>query len=170
MMKKIFDSEYLNIGSGIQPFNAWLLIRGLRTLPARLDRITRTTAKMVEFLKQHPQVDEVIFPFDPQFPQYELARRQMRAPNGVPAYGGMISFIAHGGKAAAERIACATELFYLAESLGGVESLIEVPAGMTHMSVANSPLEIDPGLVRLSVGIEHADDLMHDLECALDKV
>src|SRR5690349_10145406 len=77
MMKKIFDSEYLNIGSGIQPFNAWLLIRGLRTMPARLERITQTTRKVVDYLKQHARVESVLFPFDETFPQYELARQQM---------------------------------------------------------------------------------------------
>ena len=83
MMKKIFDSEYLNIGSGIQPFNAWLLIRGLRTLPARLDRISRTTTEVISFLQQHPRVDKIIFPFDPSFPQYDLAKKQMKGACGL---------------------------------------------------------------------------------------
>ncbi len=82
MMKKIFDSEYLNIGSGIQPFNAWLLIRGLRTLPARIDRITRSTAEVVQFIKQHPKVESIIFPFDESFPQYQLAKQQMKGACG----------------------------------------------------------------------------------------
>jgi cystathionine gamma-synthase len=94
----------------------------------------------------------------------------MQTPQGAPAFGGMISFIADGGKAAAEKIVASTKLFALAESLGGVESLIEVPAGMTHMSVANSPLEVDPGLVRLSVGVEHVHDLMADLDQALENL
>lgn len=83
MMKKIFDNELLNIGNGISPFNAWLLIRGLRTLPIRLERISATTAKVVEYLKNHPLVQEVIFPFDPSFPQYELARKQMTGACGL---------------------------------------------------------------------------------------
>jgi len=83
MIKKIFDSEYLNIGSGIQPFNAWLLIRGLRTLPARLDRITQTTAKVIGYLQKHPMVESVLFPLDPGFPQYELARQQMTGACGL---------------------------------------------------------------------------------------
>jgi cystathionine beta-lyase/cystathionine gamma-synthase len=83
MMKKIFDSEYLNIGSGIQPFNAWLLIRGLRTLPARLDRIAATTQRLLEFLKQHPKIEEVIFPLDRSFPQYDLAKKQMKGACGL---------------------------------------------------------------------------------------
>ena len=83
MMKKIFDSEYLNIGSGIQPFNAWLLIRGLRTLPARIDRITKTSLEVLKFLKSHPKIESVIFPLDEAFPQYELARRQMTGACGL---------------------------------------------------------------------------------------
>src|SRR5262245_8511819 len=83
MIKKIFDSEYLNVGSGIQPFNAWLLIRGLRTLPARLERITRTTVEVVKFLRHHAKIEAVIFPFDETFPQYELARKQMQGARGL---------------------------------------------------------------------------------------
>src|SRR4051812_16223212 len=83
MMKRIFDSEYLNIGSGIQPFNAWLLIRGLRTLPARLERITRTTSEVLAFLKSHPKIDNILFPFDPSFPQYALAKEQMTGACGL---------------------------------------------------------------------------------------
>src|SRR5688500_11816376 len=83
MIKKIFDSEYLNIGSGIQPFNAWLLIRGLRTLPARIDRITKTSLEVLKFLKQHPKIESVIFPFDESFPQYKLARQQMTGACGL---------------------------------------------------------------------------------------
>ncbi|MCA9981459.1 MAG: PLP-dependent transferase, partial [Anaerolineales bacterium] len=94
-------------------------------------------------------------------PQYELAQRQMSAP------GGMISFILHGGEEAARRVARDTKLFTLAESLGGVESLIELPAPMTHASVADSPLAVDPGLVRLSVGIEAVEDLINDLRQVL---
>ena len=83
MMKKIFDSEYLNIGSGIQPFNAWLLIRGLRTLPARIDRITKTSLEILKFLKSHPKIESVIFPFDESFPQYQLAKQQMSGACGL---------------------------------------------------------------------------------------
>src|SRR5205814_7225365 len=83
MMKKIFDSEYLNIGSGIQPFNAWLLIRGLRTLPARIDRITQTTNEVLKFLKQHSRIETIMFPFDETFPQYELAKKQMKGACGL---------------------------------------------------------------------------------------
>jgi cystathionine beta-lyase/cystathionine gamma-synthase len=83
MMKKIFDSEYLNIGSGIQPFNAWLLIRGLRTLPARIDRITKTSLEVLKFLKSHSKIESVIFPLDESFPQYELAKQQMAGACGL---------------------------------------------------------------------------------------
>src|SRR5882672_9266390 len=83
MIKKIFDSEYLNIGSGIQPFNAWLLIRGLRTLPARLERISRSTKEVLAYVKQHPKTESVIFPFDEDFPQYELAKKQMTGACGL---------------------------------------------------------------------------------------
>ena len=87
MIKRIFDSEYLNIGSGIQPFNAWLLIRGLRTLPLRLDRINQSTSQLINYLKQHPRIESIIFPFDPSFPQYELAKQQMKSA------GGLVTFI-----------------------------------------------------------------------------
>src|SRR6185436_8201502 len=83
MIKKIFDSEYLNVGSGIQPFNAWLLIRGLRTLPTRLERITKTTREVVKFMKSHPKIEGVIFPFDESFSQYELAKKQMSGACGL---------------------------------------------------------------------------------------
>jgi cystathionine gamma-synthase len=105
----------------------------------------------------------LIYPFDPSHPQALIAMRQMK--NG----GGMISFILKGGREAAVKVAEATHIFTLAESLGGVESLIEVPAAMTHLSTAGSKLEVDPGLVRLSVGLENADDLIADLEQALEK-
>src|SRR5690606_9961088 len=92
MIKKIFDSEYLNIGSGIQPFNAWLLIRGLRTLPIRLERINQTTKQLAAYLKNHPQVERIIFPFDESFPQYELAKKQMTDA------GGLLTFILRTNK------------------------------------------------------------------------
>jgi cystathionine beta-lyase/cystathionine gamma-synthase len=127
-----------------------------------MERHSQNALRLAQWLELQPQVSKVIYPLLPSHPQYEIATRQMRLG------GGMISFIARGGEIAAERIACATKLFSLAESLGGVESLIEVPAGMTHMSVANSPLQVDAGLVRLSVGVEHVDDLLTDLDRALE--
>lgn len=151
-------------GAVPSPFDCWLVLRGLKTLALRMERHSANALHLAQWLERQPQLERVLYPTLSSHPQSALARKQMRAG------GGMISFIAHGGKAAAEKIACATKLFLLAESLGGVESLIEVPAAMTHMSVANSPLEVDAGLVRLSVGVEHVYDLMADLEQALESV
>jgi cystathionine beta-lyase/cystathionine gamma-synthase len=120
--------------------------------------------RVARFLESHPRVARAIYPGLESHPQHELACKQMKE------FGGMVSFIAKGGGDAANKIAGATRLFTLGESLGGVESLIEVPAAMTHMSVQGSPLEVDAALVRLSVGIEHGDDLIADLSQALDSV
>jgi cystathionine gamma-synthase len=117
--------------------------------------------KIATWLQTHPKVERVIYPGLPSHPQHDIARAQMCA------FGGMISFIVKAGPDEARRIAEATRVFALAESLGGVESLIEVPAAMTHMSVANSPLEVSPDLIRLSVGIENVDDLIADLDQAM---
>jgi cystathionine beta-lyase/cystathionine gamma-synthase len=143
------------------PLDCFLVLRGLKTLPVRMDRHASNAAAIADFLVDHPQVKTVYYPFLPSHPQVEIAKRQML--NG----GGMVSFIMKEGAWAARRVAEKTKLFTLAESLGGVESLIEVPAAMTHASVAGSPLEVDPGLIRLSVGLEHIDDLREDLEAAL---
>ena len=143
------------------PLDCFLVLRGLKTLPVRMDRHASNAAAIVDYLADHPAVKAVFYPFHASHPQVELACTQMR--NG----GGMISFIMQDGSAAARRVAEQTKLFTLAESLGGVESLIEVPAVMTHASTAGSPLEVDPGLVRLSVGLEHIDDLRADLASAL---
>lgn len=152
------------------PFDCWLVLRGLKTLALRMERHSENALRLAQWLERQPQVKRVIYPGLASHPQHVVAREQMLSARGEPMYGGMISFITNGGKAAAEKIVAATKVFLLAESLGGVESLIEVPAGMTHMSVANSPLEVDPGLVRLSVGIEHVYDLMADLDQALESV
>ncbi len=146
------------------PMDNFLTLRGIKTLAIRMAQHCRNATQVARFLLDHPAVAQVIYPGLENFPQYELAQRQMSGP------GGMISFILHGGEAAARTIANETELFTLAESLGGVESLIELPAPMTHASVADSPLAIDPGLVRLSVGIENATDLINDLQQALLKI
>lgn len=156
-------------GAVPSPFDCWLVLRGLKTLALRMERHSENALRLAQWLERQPQVKRVIYPGLPSHPQHAIARQQMSG-RGAPAYGGMISFIANGGKNAAEKIVAATKLFLLAESLGGVESLIEVPAGMTHMSVANSPLEVDAGLVRLSVGVEHVYDLMADLDRALESV
>jgi cystathionine gamma-synthase len=136
-------------------------LRGIKTLHVRMERHSANAMKIAAWLESHPKVDRVIYPGLPSHPQHAIAQRQMCA------FGGMISFIVKGGAEEARRVAEGTRLFALAESLGGVESLIEVPAAMTHMSVANSPLEVNPALIRLSVGIEHVDDLIADLKQAL---
>ncbi|MCJ7535048.1 MAG: cystathionine gamma-synthase [Anaerolineales bacterium] len=146
------------------PLDCFLVLRGLKTLPVRMDRHASNAAAIADFLGDHMAVEAVYYPFHESHPQVDLAKTQML--NG----GGMISFVMKNGASAARRDAEQTELFTLAESLGGVESLIEVPALMTHASTTGSPLEIDPGLVRLSVGLEHADDLRVDLESAIAKI
>ena len=152
------------VGAVLGPMDAFLVLRGIKTLSLRMDRHAENATAIVNFLASHPKVEKVIYPFHKSHPQYNIARRQMK--NG----GGMISFILKGGREAAVRMVEATKLFTLAESLGGVESLIEVPAAMTHLSVAGSQLDVDPALVRLSVGVEHVDDLLADLEQALNSV
>ncbi len=149
------------IGAIPGPQDCFLILRGIKTLAVRLDRQSENAAAIADFLAGHPKVASVSYPFHPSHPQVDLARRQMRSG------GGMVSFILRGGEAAARKVVNSTHIFTLAESLGGVESLIELPAAMTHASVANSPLAVDPGLVRLSAGIEHIDDLLADLEAAL---
>ena len=149
------------------PFDSWLVLRGLKTLALRMERHSFNAMQIAQWLELQPQVKRVLYPGLASHPQHAVARKQMVTPGGVNAFGGMISFIVES-EARAERIAAATKIFTLAESLGGVESLIEVPAAMTHMSVANSPLAVDPGLVRLSVGIENIADLQQDLGQALE--
>jgi cystathionine beta-lyase/cystathionine gamma-synthase len=145
------------------PMDCFLILRGLKTLHLRMDRHSSNAMAIAEFLAAHPKVRKVYYPFHASHPQRGLAQGQMR--NG----GGMVSFELKGGEAAARRVAEATRIFTLAESLGGVESLIELPAAMTHLSVAGSLLEVSPALIRLSVGVEHIDDLIADLEQALKK-
>jgi cystathionine beta-lyase/cystathionine gamma-synthase len=149
------------VGAVPGPMDCYLVLRGLKTLPVRMDRHSANAARIAEFLGAHPQVSRVLYPFHPSHPHAEIARRQMGTG------GGMISVVLHGGEPAARRMAEGTRLFALAESLGGVESLIEVPHAMTHASTAGSPIAVDPGLVRLSVGLEHVDDLIEDLSLSL---
>jgi cystathionine beta-lyase/cystathionine gamma-synthase len=151
------------VGAVIGPMDSFLVLRGIKTLPLRMDRHFENAMAIVQFLEKHPKVEKLIYPFHESHPQYKIAKHQMK--NG----GGMISFLIKGGRESAVRVVEATEVFTLAESLGGVESLIEVPAAMTHLSVAGSQLNVDPSLVRLSVGIENKDDLIEDLRQALDK-
>jgi cystathionine beta-lyase/cystathionine gamma-synthase len=145
------------------PMDCFLVLRGLKTLHVRMDRHAESALKIAQWLEDHPKVERVIYPFLESHPQYNIAKAQMR--NG----GGMISFSMKDGRESAVRVAEGTKIFALAESLGGVESLIEVPAAMTHLSTQGSQLEVPSSLVRISVGIEHVDDLMDDLEGALQK-
>jgi cystathionine beta-lyase/cystathionine gamma-synthase len=151
------------VGAVLGPMDAFLVLRGIKTLPLRMDRHYENAQVIVDFLEKHPKVEKLIYPFHESHPQYKIARHQMK--NG----GGMISFLVKGGHEAAIRVVEATKIFTLAESLGGVESLIEVPAAMTHLSVAGSQLDVDPSLIRLSVGIENKADLLEDLQQALEK-
>lgn len=143
------------------PFDCFLVLRGLKTLALRMERHCENAGRVAEFLAADPRVEEVLYPGLSSHPGHVVAHRQMGG------FGGMVSFRPKGGAEAAYRVASATEVFFLAESLGGVESLIEVPAAMTHLSVVGTPLEVPPDLVRLSVGIEHPDDLIEDLDRAL---
>jgi cystathionine gamma-synthase len=143
------------------PFDAWLVLRGLKTLAVRIERHCTNAARVARFLRDNPAVSQTIYPGLVDHPQHDLAARQMAG------FGGMVSFRPVDGTSAAKRIASSTRLFLLAESLGGVESLIEVPALMTHASVQGTPLEVPDDLVRLSVGLEHIDDLLEDLDQAL---
>lgn len=149
------------IGAVPGPQDCFLTLRGVKTLPLRMERHSANAQKIAEFLADHPGVKQVLYPGLTDHPNHSVAQKQMRL------YGGMISFLPVGDAATAKRIAEKTQLFALAESLGGVESLIELPAPMTHASVAGSPLEVDPTLIRLSVGIENVDDLIEDLRQAL---
>jgi cystathionine gamma-synthase len=143
------------------PFDAYLVLRGLKTLALRMERHCANAAAVADFLGGHAAVAEVSYPGRPDHPGRGRAARQMTG------FGGMVAFRPAGGVSAAERIVTSTKLFLLAESLGGVESLIEVPAAMTHTSVAGTALEVPPDLIRISVGIEHVDDLIADLDRAL---
>ena len=164
MIEKIFNSEYMNIGSGIQPFNAWLLIRGLRTLPARLDRITASTKKVVAYLKQHPKVESIIFPFDESFPQYQLAKQQMSGACGL------LTFIIKADNITQIETFCESlQHIFMAVSWGGHESLI-IPkcSGI-------QPQDFDAGnkehrMLRLYVGLEEPEYLIKDLEQAFEKI
>ncbi len=143
------------------PMDCYLALRGVKTLAVRMEAHCRGARQVAEFLDQHPSVQRVHYPGLKHHPQHEVAKRQMRD------FGGMVSFEMQTPEDAI-RVAESTRLFFLGESLGGVESLIEVPGPMTHASVAGSPLEVPPTLVRLSVGIENPDDLVDDLRRALD--
>lgn len=149
------------MGAISAPFDAWLTLRGVKTLGVRMDRHCDNAERIAEFLVNHPRVAKVFYPGLPEHPGHETAAKQMRR------FGGMVSFQAVGGEPAAIDVCNRARLFVLGESLGGVESLIEHPGRMTHASAAGSPLEVPADLVRLSVGIETVDDLLADLDQAL---
>jgi cystathionine gamma-synthase len=149
------------VGAVPGPMDCFLVLRGVKTLPVRMERHSSNALAIADILSRHPAVETMRYPFHPSHPQVDLACRQMHLG------GGMISFVLRDGAEAARRVAENTRLFALAESLGGVESLIEVPYLMTHASTATSPIAVAPGLVRLSVGLEHVDDLLADLDQAI---
>jgi cystathionine gamma-synthase len=149
------------MGAVAGPFDAWLVLRGIKTLPVRMDRHSENATRVAEMLTKHAKVTEVLYPGLPEHPGHEIAAKQMRS------FGGMVSFRVQGGEQAALGVCNRAKLFTLGESLGGVESLIEHPGRMTHASVVGSALEVPGDLVRLSVGIEAADDLLADLQQAL---
>jgi cystathionine beta-lyase/cystathionine gamma-synthase len=154
------------VGGQLGPMDAFLVLRGVKTLPLRMERHCANAQRIAEALAQHPLVEKVFYPGLASHPQRELAARQMRG------FGGMVSFELHGGIPAANAFASATELFTLAESLGGVESLVEVPASMTHASIPAEERRragLSDGLVRLSVGVEHVDDLLADVQQAIER-
>ncbi len=162
MMKKIFDSEYLNIGSGIQPFNAWLLIRGLRTLPARLDRISNTTREVITKLKEHQAIESILFPLDPDFPQYELAKKQMSGACGLFTIS-----LRNGSYASITRFCESLKHFMMAVSWGGHESLV-IPkcAGIGPESF--DPSNPEHQYIRIYTGLEDPTYLSADLYQALN--
>jgi cystathionine gamma-synthase len=149
------------LGAIAGPFDAWLVLRGLRTLGVRMDRHCDNAERVAGLLGAHPRVTEVFYPGLPTHPGHEVAAKQMRR------FGGMVSFRVAGGEPAALEVCNRARLFTLGESLGGVESLIEHPCRMTHASAAGGPLEVPADLVRLSVGIESVEDLCADLTQAL---
>lgn len=163
---EVFDKlKYLqnSIGPSQSPFDSWLVLRGVKTLGVRMDRHNENAMKVARFLENHPQVEKVAYPGLESHPQHELAKSQMSG------FGGMITFFIKGGLEASRKFLENVHLFMLAESLGGVESLIEHPAIMTHASIPKAEREkigLTDNLIRLSVGIEEVDDLIKDLEFA----
>lgn len=164
MIERIFNSEYLNTGSGIQPFNAWLLIRGLRTLPARLERISRTTQTVVDYLKLHKRVELVIFPFDPGFEQYTLARKQMKGACGLFTF-----VIKTGSIHTIETFCNSLQHILMAVSWGGHESLI-IPRCAGIRREAFMPASTEHRMLRMYCGLEDAAYIIADLDQAFEKI
>jgi cystathionine beta-lyase/cystathionine gamma-synthase len=152
------------IGAVPGPMDCWITLRGIKTLHLRMERHCANALQVAQFLADHPAVVDTYYPGLESHPQHELAKRQMRG------FGGMISVILQGGEEAARRFVSNTRLFSLAESLGGVESLIEHPRIMTHASTNDSEFSVSPALVRLSVGVENVEDLITDLQQALARI
>jgi len=160
MMKKIFESEFLNTGSGVMPFNAWLLIRGLRTMPTRLEQISRTTRKIADFLKRHPRVEGILFPFDESFPQYQLARQQMTGACGLLSF-----YVKAGSRAEIVTFCESLKHIMMAVSWGGHESLI-LPKCASLTGGEFDTANRDHRMLRLYTGLEDPDYLIRDLEQA----
>ena len=163
MIKRIFASEYMNIGSGIQPFNAWLLIRGLRTLPARLERITSSTIKVIDFLKHHPRVESVIFPLDDEFPQIALAKKQMKGACGL-----LTLIIRTEDIHQIETFCESLKHILMAVSWGGHESLI-LPRCSSIPVSSFDPTNREHRMVRLYVGLEDPEYFIQDMTNAFDQ-
>ncbi len=164
--KKLWDKAK-EIGASISPFNAWLILRGLKTLAVRMERHCISAGKIAEYLAAHKKIDNVYYPGLSTHPGHQLAAKQMKG------FGGMIGFDVHGGKEAGKILMDSVKLCTLAVSLGDVDTLIEHPASMTHSSYSEEELRacgIGLGFVRLSVGLEHVDDLIEDLEQALSRI
>jgi cystathionine gamma-synthase len=149
-----------SLGAIPGPFDCWLVLRGVKTLGVRMERHCQNAREIASFLSERPRVETVLYPGLPDHPGHDIAARQMRD------FGGMVSFTLHSEDEALE-VAARTRIWKLAESLGGVESLIEHPARMTHASTAEASFAVPPTLIRLSVGIEAASDLIADLDAAL---
>lgn len=164
MIRHIFESEYMTLGGNISPNDAWLMMRGLRTLPIRLERVAQTTTQVVNFLAQHPKVEKVYYPFHPSFPQYELAKRQMKKAGGLFSFELKAESIAD-----VDRFCDALNRFLLACSWGGHESLI-FPMSVLHTSENYNTSPLPWNLVRMYVGLEDAEVLIKDLEQALEQV
>ena len=164
MMERIFNSEYMTVGSGISPFNAWLLIRGLRTLPARLDRITASTQKVIQYLKQHPKVENLLFPLDESFLQYELAKQQMTGCCGLLT---LILKANHIGQI--EKFCEDLQHIFMAVSWGGHESLV-IPKCASIPPADFNPANKEHRMVRLYVGLEDPEYIIKDLEQAFEKM
>ena len=160
MMERIFNSEYMNIGSGISPFNAWLLIRGLRTLPVRLERINQTTKQLIHFLQQHEKVETVLFPLDENFPQYQLAKQQMQGACGLLTF-----VIKADAVEQIEKFCNSLQHILMAVSWGGHESLI-IPKCAGLPAAQFNAMQKEHRMLRLYVGLEEADYIIKDLEQA----